>query len=372
MHAQRLEVVGMDPAFWGVSLAHRKRLWLTGIVTVTKCTWRITMLITPQINRRNQRLAAALAFVVVVFFLLLGGLNPWCWLGVVLGPAVYWGMRRKCRRRLRVMSRPFPKVWEAVLQTKVAYFSALDEEQKERFRQLVKIFLDETRITGIRTDVDETTRVLVAASAIIPIFSFDQWEYTWLGEVLIYPGSFNENYGTDQSNILGMVGAGHLTGVMILSKPSLIAGFDLVNDKRNVGIHEFAHLLDRGDGSIDGIPPGVPADLSCQWIQWVAEELSNPPEDPTHINPYAYTNEAEYFAVLVEYFFEAPDVLKKKNPELYAMLEKMIRQDTASLLTKALNFHRPRRLGRNSPCPCGSGKKYKRCCLRLTSQGFPE
>jgi len=20
--------------------------------------------------------------------------------------------------------------------------------------------------------------------------------------------------------------------------------------------------------------------------------------------------------------------------------------------------------GRNSPCPCGSGKKYKRCCLR--------
>jgi len=24
----------------------------------------------------------------------------------------------------------------------------------------------------------------------------------------------------------------------------------------------------------------------------------------------------------------------------------------------------PGRVGRNSPCPCGSGKKYKRCCLR--------
>jgi len=23
----------------------------------------------------------------------------------------------------------------------------------------------------------------------------------------------------------------------------------------------------------------------------------------------------------------------------------------------------PRRIGRNEPCPCGSGKKYKRCCL---------
>jgi uncharacterized protein len=22
------------------------------------------------------------------------------------------------------------------------------------------------------------------------------------------------------------------------------------------------------------------------------------------------------------------------------------------------------RIGRNDPCPCGSGKKYKKCCLR--------
>ncbi|MFN9549485.1 MAG: SEC-C metal-binding domain-containing protein [Pirellulaceae bacterium] len=22
------------------------------------------------------------------------------------------------------------------------------------------------------------------------------------------------------------------------------------------------------------------------------------------------------------------------------------------------------RVGRNDPCPCGSGKKYKNCCLR--------
>ena len=33
-----------------------------------------------------------------------------------------------------------------------------------------------------------------------------------------------------------------------------------------------------------------------------------------HIDDYAYTNEAEYFAVLSEYFFEAPDVLAKKEP----------------------------------------------------------
>ena len=25
--------------------------------------------------------------------------------------------------------------------------------------------------------------------------------------------------------------------------------------------------------------------------------------------------------------------------------------------------HRDQKVGRNDPCPCGSGKKYKKCCL---------
>jgi preprotein translocase subunit SecA len=32
--------------------------------------------------------------------------------------------------------------------------------------------------------------------------------------------------------------------------------------------------------------------------------------------------------------------------------------------------HRGARVGRNDPCPCGSGKKYKNCCLRKGSGGF--
>jgi Mlc titration factor MtfA (ptsG expression regulator) len=247
----------------------------------------------------------------------LGWFFPWCWLGIVLGPLAYRLVRRGCTRRMQVMTQRFPRVWEGVLRSRVAFFNALDEEQKSQFRQLVKVFLDETRITGIRTEVDETTRVLVAASAIIPVFNFDNWEYSRLGEVLIYPDSFDEDYqtnGDSRRDVLGMVGAGHLSGVMILSKPALLAGFDLAGDKRNVGIHEFAHLVDQADGSIDGIPPGVPADVARKWIQWVARELANPPDERSHIRPYAFTNEAEYFAVLMEYFFEAPGTLQRKNP----------------------------------------------------------
>ncbi|MDD6298928.1 SEC-C metal-binding domain-containing protein [Hornefia butyriciproducens] len=27
-------------------------------------------------------------------------------------------------------------------------------------------------------------------------------------------------------------------------------------------------------------------------------------------------------------------------------------------------YHAPKKPGRNDPCPCGSGKKYKHCCGR--------
>ena len=142
---------------------------------------------------------------------------------------IYWVVRRRCVRRLRIMEQPFPASWEQILQSHVAFFRALPADEKERFRQLIKVFLDEVRITGIQTEVDDTVRVLVAASAAIPIFGFHDWEYHRLGEVLVYPDSFGEEYqttGNTDENTLGMVGLKQLRGVMILSKPSLLAGFD--------------------------------------------------------------------------------------------------------------------------------------------------
>jgi Mlc titration factor MtfA (ptsG expression regulator) len=84
------------------------------------------------------------------------------------------------------------------------------------------------------------------------------------------------------------------------------------------------------------------------------------------IDPYGLTNEAEFFAVVSEYFFERPGVMERKHPELYAMLARVFHHDfakRATLLARERTTGRPR-FGRNSPCPCRSGLKYKKCCLR--------
>lgn len=321
------------------------------------------MLVTPESNRRNRNHGIALAVVMAVTAAVAGWFFPPVLLALALCPLIYWLVRRRCQRRIWIMRQPFPAAWELILRSHVAFFRALPDEEKERFRQLVKVFLDEVRITGIRTGVDDTVRVLVAASAVIPIFGFHDWEYHRLGEVLVYPGSFGEKYqttGNADKHILGMVGLKHLSGVMILSKPSLLGGFDNPSSKDNVGIHEFVHLVEQEE-SKHGLPPEVPWQAVTHWVQYVAHELSQPPKNRSHINGYAYTNEHEFFAVLAEYFFKSPDLLEKKDPQLYGMLREMFHQDTRSLLHLASSGRQ--RCGRNAPCPCGSGKKFKHCCL---------
>ncbi len=150
-----------------------------------------------------------------------------------------------------------------------------------------------------------------------------------------------------------------LRGVMILSKPSLLAGFDTSSIGDNVGVHEFAHLVELEEVE-HGRPDEVSREAVKHLVEYVARELSHPRKNRSYIRDYAYTNEQEFFAVLAEYFFKSPALLERNDPKLYGMLREMFHQDTLSLLKLT---SRRRKYGRNAPCPCGSGKKYKHCCL---------
>jgi Mlc titration factor MtfA (ptsG expression regulator) len=110
---------------------------------------------------------------------------------------------------------------------------------------------------------------------------------------------------------------------------------------------------------------GLSREATGPWIDLVRRKMQEISEGDSDINAYALTNEAEFFSVVSEYFFERPDLLERKHPELFAMMQKVFRQD---LKSRVQDFRREiktgsKKFGRNSPCPCGSGKKYKKCCL---------
>ncbi len=222
-----------------------------------------------------------------------------------------------------------PESDRKILAEQVPFYQQLTANQKIEFENRVQQFLTQIKITGVKTAVEDLDRMLVAASAVIPIFNFPGWEYLNLHEVLLYPDSFDHDFAQQGGGrtIVGMVGNGALNHVMILSQFELRQAFTNKTGKTNSAIHEFVHLVDKTDGSIDGVPAFIlEQKYILPWLKLMHREIQLILENHSDINTYGAANEAEFFAVVSEYFFERPDLLKEKHPELYELLVKIFCQ----------------------------------------------
>src|SRR5690606_14485790 len=92
--------------------------------------------------------------------------------------------------------------------------------------------------------------------------------------------------------------------------------------KGNTRIHEFVHLIDKMDGHTDGVPEILlKHQYALPWLNLIHKKMEAINDDKSDIRQYGGTSQAEFFAVAAEYFFERPDLLKRKHPQLYKMME---------------------------------------------------
>ncbi len=239
---------------------------------------------------------------------------------------VRWLQKKKI-----VITDSVPAQLKLILAEQVPFYQQLNETKQKEFEERTILFLTQVKITGVKTTVEDTDRVLIAASAVIPIFNFRGWEYKNLHEVLLYPDSFDHDFEQQGAgrNILGMVGSGALNHVMILSQFELRQAFTNKTGKTNTVIHEFVHLVDKTDGDIDGVPTAIlEKKYIVPWLQLMRKEIELIHDDNSDIDPYGTTSEAEFFAVASEYFFEHPALLQEKHPELYDLLVKIFSPDS--------------------------------------------
>ncbi len=221
-----------------------------------------------------------------------------------------------------------PPVDEALLKEHVLFYRNLDDKQQSQFEKDIRYFLSHTPITGVDTTVENLDRMLIASAAVIPLFYFEKWHYSNLKEVLLYSDAINMNFETKGDNIgrniLGMVGTGVYEGKMLISKHSLRQGFSNQSDKRNTAIHEFVHLVDKWDGDTDGVPEALLGkEYVLPWLDLIQTKMKKIAKGKSDIDAYALTSNAEFFAVVSEYFFERPDLLEQKHPKLFQYLQEM-------------------------------------------------
>ena len=246
---------------------------------------------------------------------------------IIFSVIILSGIMMYVKRQRRIRSYQLPGNTRQLLTDNVPFYNSLDSNNKAIFEARIKDFLARTTIKGVDVQVEDLDRILIASAAIMLIFAFPDWRYNNLSEVLLYNKAFNAGYSTEgtERNIIGMVGDGPMHHEMILSQPSLRSSFKNSTDGSNSVLHEFAHLIDKADGAVDGVPEYL---LSRQyllpWLNRVRETiLQMQMKGGSDINYYGATNEAEFFAVITEYFFERPAELEAHHPELYVLLDKM-------------------------------------------------
>jgi MtfA peptidase len=229
----------------------------------------------------------------------------------------------KPRRKENVV---MPDNYQELLRQYVPFYNRLNEGGKKAFEEKFEHFLTAVRINGANAEVEDLDRVLIGAAAVIPVFYIPDWEYINLREVLLYPGSFNSDFDQkgNERYISGMVGTGHMQNVMILSKWELRQGFINGQDSRNVAIHEFVHLIDKMDGSLDGIPEILlERKYKEEWLALMEMEMMAIRNGQSDIDAYGATAPVECFAVMAEYFFEQPEVFSERHPQLAQMMKRI-------------------------------------------------
>jgi Mlc titration factor MtfA (ptsG expression regulator) len=240
------------------------------------------------------------------------------------------------RRLLR--GNPIPHhIWQGVTR-RIAVLQELDAVQMAHLRELTTWFLHSKAINGVQgLEVTLAMRVAVAAQACLLILNLDiDYFANWV-EVILYPGAFRVN--REQRDAIGLIhnDTSILTGEAWLRGPVILSWDDVERDTyhpqpgHNVVLHEFAHKLDGLNGVTNGMPPlrrGMSRKVWAEALSGAYDALCMQVSagETAFINPYAATSPAEFFAVVCEYFFTAPDILINCCPSVHRQLELFYRQ----------------------------------------------
>ncbi|WP_369977455.1 zinc-dependent peptidase [Xanthomonas bundabergensis] len=220
--------------------------------------------------------------------------------------------------------------WQLVRQ-RCAWVAALDAEREQRLRTLAAQFLQQKTISplaGLTLDAEQ--RTVLAALCCLPLLEFGADGLRGWSQLLVYPDAFRvQRSHVDAAGVLHewedeLIGESWDSGPLILSWADVQADLDDPRAGYCVAVHEMAHKLDVLDGALDGTPP-LPRDWQRRWaadFQRSYDAFCKRVDRgrASEIDAYAAEAPEEFFAVVSEYHFSAPERLQREMPDVAAHL----------------------------------------------------
>lgn len=232
-----------------------------------------------------------------------------------------FGLLRRWRRR-KLRAAPTPAAWTDILARNAAFVARLAAAERAKLEGDIKVLVAEKHFIGAGgMEITDEVKVTVAAAAARVVLHLDVARYDDLTEIVVYPGAYR-HAGQDGA----VLGEAHHWGTVVLSWDAVVTGMRNPRDGHDTAVHEFAHVLDRTDGSFDGAPELHASEHYRPWatvMQHGFDRLRGRDRSLRKVlRDYGATNEAEFFAVATEVYFERPGELRQRAPALFAELER--------------------------------------------------
>jgi len=249
------------------------------------------------------------------------------------------------RRRREILAEPFPAAWEEIAARNFAHRRWLTEEERRRMRELVHVFVVEKHFEGAGgLEMTDEIRVTIAADACLLVLALPHDLYRKVDSIIVYPSTVvTPERPTGMFTIptapvsagMPILGEAHLGGPVLLTWAAVLRSARHPARGHNVVFHEFAHKLDMFDGTVDGTPPLDRPEDYARWAEVCTESFHRLRARTerglgTVLDPYGGVNEAEFFAVATEAFFDIPHEVRRFEPALYDILKGFYHQDPAA------------------------------------------
>ena len=221
--------------------------------------------------------------------------------------------------------RKIDEEYKTILEGAFLYYHQLSAENKVLFEKRVQKFIDKKQFipAGENKAVTAEMKTLIAASAVQITFGLPHVYFDNFRHIYVYP-DFYYSEGMQQYN----AGEVHKSGKIFLSWIDFLEGYLDPTNARNVGLHEMAHAL-RLENMIKN--------REYQYFKWsdiqefndytVWESNKIKAGEESIFRPYAATYYHEFFAVVIEVFFEQPTAFVEYHPALYSVTCRLLRQD---------------------------------------------
>ena len=257
-------------------------------------------------------------------------------LALLLGLAlllVHLLMRRGGQAARQDIVAPDPAL-ARLLDAQLPWRACLTSSQRERHLRHTQRLLQRLEFFGCNGfEVQLQQAQLVCGIAALLWLRDDSEPFPALRSVLLYPAAFGvrdpepDELGLVWDEPLETLGESWSAQRVVLSCAAVEAA--LAGDPLNVVVHEFSHQLDDLAPEAEGAPPLT--DFS-DWSRIMASEFAALQErDSPVIDPYGAQSPAEFFAVVMESYFQDGPALHQQHPALYRLLASYVGFETRGM-----------------------------------------